>query len=50
MIDAKPGNSLAVEVVTPSAEQLDAATERLADLIADLWARGLLAARADNEG
>lgn len=49
-LDATPGSVIAVEVVEPTAEQLDAATERLATLIADLWVRGLLVRPEDNDG
>lgn len=42
-VDAKPGGVLVIDVETPSEPQLEAATDRVASLIADLWARGLLA-------
>jgi hypothetical protein len=42
VIDASPGNTLVVEIAAPTEAQLDNAIDRLADLFADLWARGLL--------
>lgn len=39
--NASPQHSVAVEVASPTAAQLTHASERVASLIADLWARGL---------